>query len=287
MVDVDLLVRPEEAPEATRRLLALGYHCYFELPAIGWLRHSRSARLQRWGTRHRLWGQPFFHRAYYSEWPFAGPDLEVDLHRGFTQQALIAADYAGVFERSLPWVALAPNARLLSPEDAVVAQAIQPARNELSPSGCPAIGLLDLKLMLEREGPFWGRAGGPSLRLRDVAQRAEEWRAEAFVYSGLSYAARLFPSLEGRASAARPKLSKWRRRKIDRRVLDRSFPPPLEDPTRQEVWIRRLLLTPPDALLRFSAQRASGWTSKLAVLAMGRLSQPQSKDLEHYRSHLE
>lgn len=103
MTDVDLLVRPEEAPEAARRLLALGYHCCFELPAIGWLRHSRSARLQEFGYRRRLWGQPFFHRPYYSAWTFAGPEMEIDLHRGLTQQALMSADYSAVFQRSFPW----------------------------------------------------------------------------------------------------------------------------------------------------------------------------------------
>lgn len=246
MTDVDLLVRPDAAPEAARRLLALGYRCYF-------------------------WGHPFFHRRYYYEWPFAGPDLEIDLHRGFTQQTRIAADYAGLFDRSLGWPALAPNARLLAPEDAVVVQAIQPGRNELSLSGFPAIGLLDLKVMLEREGPFWGRAGGPPLRLEEVARRAAEWRAEPFVQLGLSYAARLFPSLGGRASAAGPLLPSWRRRELDRWILDRAFPPPLSDPTRSDVWIRKLLLVQPRALLRLSAERVSG----LVSVALRRLSQPR------------
>jgi hypothetical protein len=265
MVDVDLLVRHGEAPEAARRLLNSGYRCYF----LG----RRSFR-SRSNHPYYFSGLPFFHRQHYHEWPFAGPDLDIDLHRGFSQPARIAADYSGVFERSLPWEALASNARLLSPEDAVVAQAIQPGRNEFTLSGCPAIGLLDLKLMLEREGPFWGSAGGPPLRLGDVARRAEEWRAEAFVYAGLAYATRLFPSLAGRASAAQPRLSKWRRREIDRWILGRAFPPPLEDPTRQDVWIRKLLLTPPRALLQLSVEQALG----RATWALRRLSRQARPD---------
>jgi hypothetical protein len=246
MTDVDLLVRSEEAPEASRRLQALGYRCYF-------------------------WGHPVFHRRYYYEWPFAGPDLEIDLHRAFTQPARIAADYNGIFERSLPWKSLAPNARLLAPEDAVVAQAIQPGRNELSLSGFPAIGLLDLKLMLERDGPFWGTAGGPLLELGEVARRAAQWRAEPFVQVGLHYAARFFPSLAGRVDASSPALPAWRRQQLDRWILDRAFPPSLEDPRRQDVWTRKLLMTSPRALLRLSFERAAG----LASVARRRLSQPR------------
>jgi hypothetical protein len=261
MVDLDLLVRPEGAPEAARRLLAIGYRCYFS---------GRPFFRGRTYLPYYFSGPPFFHRRHYHEWPFAGPDLEIDLHRGFTQASRIAADYAGLFERSIPWAALAPNARLLSPEDAVVVAAIQPGLNNLALSSFPAIGLLDLKLMLEREGPFWGSAGGPPLRLGDVARRATDWRAGAFVYTGLSYAARLFPSLAGRASAAQPLLASWRRREIDRRMLDRAFPPRLDDPTPPEVRIRKLLLTSPGALLRLEVERTAGRATWLVRRLLGR-----------------
>ncbi|HUB06456.1 MAG TPA: nucleotidyltransferase family protein, partial [Myxococcales bacterium] len=245
---VDLLVRGKDAPDAAARLQALGYRCYY-------------------------WGHPFFHRAYYYEWPLAGPDLEIDLHRAFTQAARVAADYGALFERSLPWPSLAPNARLLAPEDALIAQALQPARNELSPSGCPAIGLLDLKLMIEREGPFWGSAGGPALDLSGVARRAEAWGAGAFVYAGLGYAVRLFPSLAARAAAAQPALPRWLSREIDRWIIDRAFPPPLADPRWRDVWLRKALVTSPGALARLAAQRAAG----LATVFRRRLFEPRPR----------
>ncbi len=265
MVDVDLLVRAEDVPEAMRRLQSLGYRCYFWLRAITRLRDSRSPRLRAWADRPYYWDRPVPRRAYDFEWSFIGSDLKIDLHSGFTQQARMAADYAGVFARALPWPALAPNARLLAPEDAVVAHAIQPARNGLSLSGCPAITLLDLKLMLEREGPFWGPAGGPPLGLEQAARRATEWGAGALVHAGLAYTARLFPKTVARAEVAEPQLPEGHRRAIDRLLLDRAFPPRLEDPARGEVWMRDLLLTPPEALLRLSAQRVTGALAKVAL----------------------
>ena len=246
MVDVDLLVRAEDAPEAVRRLGEIGYRCYH-------------------------WGHPFFHRRYYHEWPLLGPEIEIDLHRGFSQASRVPADYGAIFDRSLAWPELGPNARLLSPEDAVACQALQPGRSEFSVSGAPFIGVLDLKLMLMRAGPFWAQAGGPPLEPSLVALRAAEWGAERSIYAGLAVAARLLPSLAGRVALAQPALPAPLRRLIDRLVVEPSARPTLEDPARREVWLRKAILTPSGAFLTLPRERIAG----LCTVARRRLRAPR------------
>ncbi len=228
--DLDLLVPAPELDEALRRLEPLGY--------------------RRPHQGHPTLDAPSFH-----ERQLVGPELELDIHQGFNQPARFRIDYRAVLDRSLPWPAAAPNARLLAPEDAVVYQTIHAGCGELAPQCAPAVGLLDLRQMLGPRASFWGPAGGPRLRLEDLAPRALAWGAERMLYAVLAWGARLFPTLAPAAAAAAEALSPLTRSLLDRAVVDRASPPRLSDPLRPEVLARKALLLRPAARLALLAER--------------------------------
>ncbi|MHB8416993.1 MAG: nucleotidyltransferase family protein [Myxococcales bacterium] len=202
---------------------------------------------ERLGFEKEHPGHPILDAAGYHERQLHRADLDLDLHQAFTQPARLPIDYGEVFARSLSWAALAPNARLLAPEDALVYHAIHAGCGELAPDTAPAIELLDLKLMLSRRDAFWGSAGGPALDLALAADRACEWGAERMLYATLAAAARLFPSLEpARARLARP-LTAPTRLLLDEIVVSRSSPPRLRQPARPEILLRKALLLRPGA----------------------------------------
>ncbi len=228
--DVDVLVRSSDMPEALVRLEGHGF------------------------VRHNL-GDPSTDAPDSPERQLGSPDLELDLHQAFTQPARLSIDYGAVFARSLDWSSLAPNARLLSPEDAVVYQAIHAGCGELSVATAPAFGLFDLRLMFAERAAFWGAAGGPPLDFAAAVHRAAEWGAERMLYAVLTAAARLFPSLaQAAAAAARPLPARLCRR-LDRAVVERAIPPGVVPPVRAEVYLRKALLLRPAARLRLLAHR--------------------------------
>ena len=223
MGDVDLLVRREDLSEALVRLEALGY-------------------------RRKYPGHPILDHADYHERQLEGP-LELDLHQAFIQPARLAIDYRAIFDRAVPWRALGGNALLLAPEDAVVYACLHAAIGELTPTWAPAIGLLDLRLMLSRVGPLWG-GFGPALEASLLAGRAEEWGAERMLYCVLELARRVFPDLP---RCAVPAVAAPVRNLLDAAIVARAFPPPLEDPSRAEILLRKALFLRPRDRVRFAA----------------------------------
>lgn len=136
MADVDVLVPAEKLQEALAKLEGRG------LIRL----HPGQATLDAPGYYERQLGRA---------------DLALDLHQAFTEPARLAIDYQAVFARALPWRDQASNAFLLSPEDALVYQAIHAGCAEFAPEWAPAMGLLDLRQMVGRRGALWGRAGDP------------------------------------------------------------------------------------------------------------------------------
>jgi hypothetical protein len=222
MGDVDLLVPSGELRRALAKLEAIGY-------------------------RRKYPGHPVLDHVGYHERQLEGP-MELDLHQAFIQPERLAIDYGAIFGRAIAWQALGPNAFVLSPEDAVVYCCVHAAIGELTPGWAPALGLLDLRLMLGRAGQFWG-AFGPALETELISARAREWGAERMLYCVLEVARRVFPSLDGNS---RPSISTPVRILLDRAIVARAFPPPVSDPSRLEVLMRKALLLGPVDRLRFA-----------------------------------
>jgi Uncharacterised nucleotidyltransferase len=228
MGDVDLLI-PEEALAASLgKLEALGY-------------------------RRKYPDHPILDHESFHERQLEGP-LELDLHQAFVQPTRLRIDYPAIFARAIAWPALAPNARLLAPEDAVVYGCLHAAIGEFTPTWAPAIGLLDLRELLDRPGPFWGTLG-PSLASELVRVRAGEWGADRMLHVALALAGGLFPSLRARPTwkTVQPPLSPLVRSLLDVALVARASPPPLSDPFRAEAILRKGLLLWPRDRLRFAA----------------------------------
>jgi hypothetical protein len=240
MSDFDVLVPSEDLPEALAKLERLGFHRYYP-------------------------GDPTLDAPGYHERQLGSADLDLDLHQAFTQPERLDIDYRAVFSRSLPWPEQAPNARLLAPEDALVYHAIHAACAEFTPEWFPAIGLLDLRQMARRAGPFWGRAGGPALDVALAIRRAQEWGAKRMLYATLRLTAFAFPSVASAAESAAAAIPTATRLFLDRSILARSSPPRLADPRRPEVLLRKALLIRPSAGLRLLRLRIpqllAGWAS--------------------------
>ncbi len=84
---------------------------------------------------------------------------------------------------------------LLAPEDAAVYTRLHASIGELTPTWSPAIGLLDLRLLLlTRGGPLW-RDIGLVLDADLVPVRAHEWGPERMLYATLRLTRRVFPGL--------------------------------------------------------------------------------------------
>jgi hypothetical protein len=218
MGDVDLLVRPTDFEAAHRALLAAGFRDT----------HAGDAVV----------GHPTHH-----ERELSNGDLVVDLHQGFTQLYRLPLDYPALFSRCLHWTELSSNARLLSAEDAVLAQAIHLGIGELTPQAAPIIGVCDLRLMLLRQHPFWGDAGGREVDRDQLLARAASCGASRMLYASLSFASALFPSI-GSATARRPALAPGVRALLDG-VVARALPPAIFDPSRlEQLWRKAALLNP-------------------------------------------
>ena len=224
--DVDLLVRAPDLEPALARL-------------------APSAIRKAYPT------DPILDAPGYHERQLGGPEFELDLHQGFLQPQRVTVDYAALFSRALPWPALGPNARLLAPEDAVAYLCLSAATGELTPSATPASTYLDLRLMLCREGPLWGQIG-PPLNAALVTLRAAEWGTERMLFCVLQLAGRLFPSLAARLPPFAPRLPRGVRRLLSTAVVARAAHPGLADPSRPEILLRKALLMPPRARLRFA-----------------------------------
>ena len=229
MGDVDLLVPSEALDESLARLARLGYRKLFS-------------------------GDPILDAADFHERQLAGP-IDLDLHQAFIQPDRLPIAHRAIFDRSIPWPTFAPNARLLAPEDAVAYSALHLAIGELTPEWAPAIGLLDLREMLRRRGPFWGF--GPALSLPRIAERAVEWHSERMLFVALTATQRLFPSVTSAVRQVDLRLPRLLRELLSRGIVDRATPPRLISPARAEVLLRKALLLRPRDRLRFAASHAS------------------------------
>jgi hypothetical protein len=219
MGDVDLLVCAKDFGAARRALLNAGFQQEFV-------------------------GHPVLDDPAHHEREFSNGSLTVDLHQGFTQPYRVAIDYDQVFARSLPWTALAPNARILSPEHAVLAQVIHQAIGELTPQAAPVIGLWDLRLMLQPRPTFWRSIETPPLDLDSLRRLAIGCGAERMVYAVLALASLLFPSLAAAFESQKAIVTPRVRRTLDL-LVRRAFPPPLLNPSRLEMIARKVGLLPP------------------------------------------
>jgi hypothetical protein len=228
MGDVDLLVPAARLDAALARLVPLGY--------------------TRKYPGHRVLDAPGFH-----ERQLEGP-MELDLHQAFIQPERLAIDYPGIFERALPWPTLASNAFVLAPADAVVHACLHAAIGELTPTWSPAIGLLDLRLMLGRRGPLWGDllgGFGEALDPPALAARARDWGAERMLHGVLELARSVFPSIGARIDAIGTSLPASVRLLLEAAIVRRAAPPRLTDPTRAEVLLRKALFLNPRDRIRF------------------------------------
>jgi hypothetical protein len=237
MGDVDLLVRPADFEMAYRALLAAGFRNPYAGDAV--LDHP---------THH--------------ERELSDGELVVDLHQGFTQLYRLPLDYPALFARSLPWTALSPNARLLSADDAVLAQAIHLGIGELTPQAAPIIGVCDLRLMLLRQSPFWGGAGGAEVDMDQLLALAASCGASRMLYASLSFASALFPSI-GSAVPRGLLLGAGVRALLDR-VVARALPPAISDPARVEQLWRKAVLLPPGARWALLTHQTPLWLRYLA-----------------------
>lgn len=236
MADVDILVHPDSLEESLHRLAPLGYQRCYE-------------------------GHPVFDAPAFHERQLQGP-LDLDLHQAFLQTAWFPVDYRAVFARAIPWHALAPNAFVLAPADAVVHACVEVVKDVGA-----AIGLLDLRLMLSRRGPFWGTFG-PALDRGSVAITARAWGAERMVHAALRLLQRHFPSLAPEVARVRPAISLLVAAAIERVVVARCFPPRVELPGQRELWGRRFTLLRPTAQLRYVT---SNWPRLVASARLPRL----------------
>jgi hypothetical protein len=218
MGDVDLLVRPPDFEAARDALLSAGFQQAFT-------------------------GDPVLDHPTHHERELTNGALVVDLHQGFTQAYRVPVDYAALFERSLPWFAFAPNARVLSPEDAVLAQVIHLAVGELTPQAAPVIGVWDLRLMFGLRAPFWA-LGGPVLDLDRLDALASDSGAARMLYAVLAFSSRLFPSLAPAFRMQGGQVSTGVRATLDR-LARRALPP--HNPSRLEMLWRKAVLLPPPA----------------------------------------
>jgi hypothetical protein len=232
MGDVDLLVAPENVGEVVERLKALGFAPEEALD---------------------LEAESSF------EWKLKRPNLELDVHRGISYPARLHVDCAAVVARSIPWDDLGPNARLLSPPDAVLVHALQAPLAEFAPGSAPAMGAFDLRLMLQREGPFWGKVPSPPLDRRSVPRLAAQWRVSRMLYAGLRWLEQLFPDTAIALTDLMPDLPRSVAKAIDTRVVSRAYPPATEVPTFGERMIRRWILTEPRERFGVAAQMLQRW----------------------------
>jgi hypothetical protein len=234
MGDVDLLIAPEQVAEAVRRLTELGFTAE--------------------------WPVDLAH-AYEFEWTFKRANLALDVHRGFSFPARLRVDVADVVARAIPWAGLGSNARLLSPEDALLVQALQAPLAELSPVAAPAMGAWDLRLMLRRAGPFWGKVASPMLDRALVRQRAEEWGASRMLYAGLRWMGTLFPDSVPAAEGLLPELSPRLRHAIDASVVAPACPPKMVSASKMERMRRRWLLVRPADRVAVLRQMVERWAN--------------------------
>lgn len=230
MGDVDLLIAPEQLAEALRRLTDLGF-----VP-------EKPLDLERNSS---------------FEWTFTRTSFALDVHRGFSYPARLRVESAAVFARTIPWRALGSNARLLSPEDAVLVQALQAPLAEFAPAAAPAMGAWDVRLMLRRDGPFWGKVPSPPLDRARVRQRAEDCGASRLLYAGLCWVERLFPDTAETIRGLLPELPPRLARAIDEQVVACACPPRLETPSTRERMRRRWHLVPPGDRLAVLRQMAA------------------------------
>jgi hypothetical protein len=232
MGDVDLLIAPNRLIETFTRLRGLGFEATSPVD---------------------------LERAHLFEWTFQRSDLILDVHRGFSYPARLRIDTSQVMARSLPWDTLGGNARLLSPEDAVLVQALQAPLAEFAPQAAPAMGAVDLRAMLKREGSFWGKVESPALDRAKVRHRASEWGASRLLYAGLRWLANLFPDGETIARDLLPELPTNAKRTLDARVVAKASPPRLATPGTLERMRRRWLLVEPRDRSAVLGQMAKRW----------------------------
>ncbi len=219
MGDVDLLVRAEDFDSARQALLSAGFQQGFV-------------------------GHPVLDDPAHHEREFSNGTLTIDLHQGFTQPYRIALDYKQLFDRALEWTGLAANARVLSPEHAVLAQVIHQAIGEMTPQAAPVIGLCDLRLMLGARGSFWRSIEAPPLDLDYLRRLAISCGAQRMVYAVLAFASQLFPSLAPAFDSQESIVTPSVRKMLDL-LVRRALPPPSLNPWRLEMIARKAILLAP------------------------------------------
>jgi hypothetical protein len=218
MGDVDMLIEPAQMAEAAQRLTAAGFEAQQRVD----LEHPCSF-----------------------EWTFSKGNLALDVHRGVSFPARLRVATADLFARAIRWDDLGSNARLLGPADAVLVHALQAPLAEFSPVMAPAMGAWDLRLLLRRDGPFWGKVASPPLDRALVRGLAGEWRASRSLYAALRWVGRLFPDSVASMEGLMPELPARVAGRIDGRIVARACPPGLERPSTAERMVRRWILVPP------------------------------------------
>jgi hypothetical protein len=126
----------------------------------------------------------------------------------------------------------------------VLSQVIHLAIGELTPRSAPAIGICDLRLMLQSRTSFWRPIASQPLNLRRLRALAKSADAERMVYAVFAFASRIFPSLAPGFESQQQAFAPGVRMALDF-LVQRAFPPALINPSRLEMIWRKAMLLPP------------------------------------------
>lgn len=127
-----------------------------------------------------------------------------------------AASERALLDRALPMKVYGPSTYRLDLEDAILALALEHAREGYE---VPFISFVDLRELL-LGAPQLGGAYSRPVDFDALLTRAGEWKVARALYASVSIAERLFPELEPAAARARPTLRLATRRLLDRLIVE-------------------------------------------------------------------